>query len=168
VFLVLAAPAWVSLAIWIVLLAGRGGFWRMNLRLPEAETEAEGATARTWPGVTAVIPARDEAGILPLTLPSVLAQDYPGPLTVIVVDDASTDGTGDVAVELAAALERSAELRVLRGAGRGRWRRWIAGYGRWTRALSSCCSRTRISRIPPTACAGSFGGRRTSGWTWCR
>lgn len=117
VFLVLAAPAWVSLAIWIVLLAGRGGFWRMNLRLPEAETEAEGATARTWPGVTAVIPARDEAGILPLTLPSVLAQDYPGPLTVIVVDDASTDGTGDVAVELAAALERSAELRVLRGAG---------------------------------------------------
>jgi hopene-associated glycosyltransferase HpnB len=67
--------------------------------------------------VTAVIPARDEAGILPLTLPSVLAQDYPGPLTVIVVDDASTDGTGDVAVELAAALERSAELRVLRGAG---------------------------------------------------
>ena len=123
VFLVFAVLAWVSLAIWIVLLAGRGGFWRMNLRLPEAEgeseaeTEAEGAAARTWPGVTAVIPARDEAGILPLTLPSVLAQDYPGPLTVIVVDDASTDGTGDVAAELAAALEKSAELRVLRGAG---------------------------------------------------
>lgn len=123
VFLVFAVLAWVSLAIWIVLLAGRGGFWRMNLRLPEAEgeseaeTEAEGAAARTWPGVTAVIPARDEAGILPLTLPSVLAQDYPGPLTVIVVDDASTDGTGDVAAELAAALEKSADLRVLRGAG---------------------------------------------------
>jgi hopene-associated glycosyltransferase HpnB len=123
VFLVLAALAWVSLAIWFVLLAGRGGFWRMNLRLPaaesedEAEAEAEGATARTWPGVTAVIPARDEAGGLPLTLPSVLAQDYPGPLTVIVVDDASTDGTGDVAAELAAGLAKSAELRVLRGAG---------------------------------------------------
>ena len=119
VFLVFAVLAWVSLAIWIVLLAGRGGFWRMNLRLPEAEgeTEAEGAAARTWPGVTAVIPARDEAGILPLTLPSVLAQDYPGPVAVIVVDDASTDGTGDVAAELAAALEKSADLRVLRGAG---------------------------------------------------
>jgi hopene-associated glycosyltransferase HpnB len=115
VFLVFAVPAWVSLAIWIVLLAGRGGFWRMDLRLPEAEDD--GDAARTWPGVTAVIPARDEAGILPLTLPSVLAQDYPGPLTVIVVDDASTDGTGEVAAELAAALEKPAELRVLRGAG---------------------------------------------------
>ena len=113
VFLVFAVPAWVSLAIWIALLAGRGGFWRMNLRLPEAEGDA----ARTWPGVTAVIPARDEAGILPLTLPSVFAQDYPGPLTVIVVDDASADGTGEVAAELAAALPKSAELRVLRGAG---------------------------------------------------
>jgi hopene-associated glycosyltransferase HpnB len=113
VFLVFAVLAWVSLAIWIVLLAGRGGFWRMNLRLPEAEGDA----ARTWPGVTVVIPARDEAGILPLALPSVLAQDYPGPLTVIVVDDASTDGTGEVAAELAAALPKSAELRVLRGAG---------------------------------------------------
>jgi len=113
VFLVFAALAWVSLAIWIVLLVGRGGFWRMNLRLPGAEGDA----ARTWPGVTAVIPARDEAGILPLTLPSVLVQDYPGPLTVIVVDDASTDGTGEVAAELAAALRKSAELRVLRGAG---------------------------------------------------
>jgi hopene-associated glycosyltransferase HpnB len=115
VFLVFAVLAWVSLAIWIVLLAGRGGFWRMNLRL--TETSAEGDAARTWPGVATVIPARDEAGILPLTLPSVLGQDYPGPLTVIVVDDASTDGTGDVAAELAVSLEKSAELRVLRGAG---------------------------------------------------
>ena len=113
VFLVLAVLAWVSLAIWIVLLVGRGGFWRMNLRLPAAEAD----DAREWPAVTAVIPARDEAGILPAALPSVLAQDYPGPFTVIVVDDASTDGTGDVAAGLAAALPKSAELRVVRGAG---------------------------------------------------
>ncbi|MBR7831111.1 glycosyltransferase, partial [Actinospica sp. MGRD01-02] len=86
----------------------------MNLRLPEPEPDS----ARTsWPGVTAIVPARDEAGILPAALPSVLAQDYPGPFTVIVVDDASTDGTGEVAADIAAALEDGAELRVLRGAG---------------------------------------------------
>jgi len=76
VFLVLSVLAWISLVIWVVLLVGRGGFWRMNLRLPEAEAEADGGGS-TWPAVTAVIPARDEAGILPSTLPSVLAQDYP-------------------------------------------------------------------------------------------
>jgi hopene-associated glycosyltransferase HpnB len=114
VYLVFAVLAWVSLAIWLVLLAGRGGFWRMNLRLPEAEPD----TARTsWPGVTAIVPARDEAGILPSALPSVLAQDYPGPYTVIVVDDASTDGTGEVASDIAAAFKNGAQLRVLRGAG---------------------------------------------------
>lgn len=114
VFLVFTVLAWVSLVIWLVLLVGRGGFWRMNLRLPEAEPD----TARTsWPGVTAIVPARDEARILPAALPSVLAQDYPGPFTVIVVDDASTDGTGEVAAEIAAAMKDGAELRVLRGAG---------------------------------------------------
>lgn len=113
VFPVLAVLAWISLAIWIVLLVGRGGFWRMNLHLPAAA----GDDARQWPAVTAVIPARDEAGILPLALPSVLAQDYPGPFSVIVVDDASTDGTGEVAVSLAAGMPDGAELRVLRGAG---------------------------------------------------
>ncbi|HET9170012.1 MAG TPA: glycosyltransferase [Actinospica sp.] len=112
VFLVLAVLAWVSLAIWLVLLIGRGGFWRMNLRLPEAEDGS-----RAWPAVTAVIPARDEAAVLPSTLPSVLAQDYPGALTIIVVDDASTDGTGEVAAGLAAAATGTAELRVVRGAG---------------------------------------------------
>jgi hopene-associated glycosyltransferase HpnB len=115
VYLVLSVLAWISLVIWVVLLVGRGGFWRMDQRLPEVEAE-EGA-GRTWPAVTAVIPARDEAGILPATLPSVLAQDYPGPFSVIVVDDASTDGTGQVAADLAKATPGSAPLHVLRGSG---------------------------------------------------
>ena len=113
VFLVFAVLAWISLVIWVVLLVGRGGFWRMNLHLPEAE----GGGGQTWPAVTAVIPARDEAEILPLTLPSVLAQDYPGPYSVIVVDDASGDGTGEVAAALAEATPGSAPLHVLRGSG---------------------------------------------------
>jgi hopene-associated glycosyltransferase HpnB len=48
-----------------------------------------------------VVPARDEAAVLPASLPSLLAQDYPGRAEVFLVDDGSTDGTGDLAHELA-------------------------------------------------------------------
>ncbi|WP_242427224.1 MULTISPECIES: glycosyltransferase [unclassified Streptomyces] len=57
--------------------------------------------AGRWPRVAVVVPARDEAGVLPLSLPSLLAQDYPGVAEVVLVDDGSTDGTGALAVELA-------------------------------------------------------------------
>ncbi len=50
--------------------------------------------------MTAVIPARDEAAILPQTLPALLAQDYPGAFSVILVDDDSTDGTARAAAAL--------------------------------------------------------------------
>ena len=43
--------------------------------------------------------AADEAAILPQTLPTLLAQDYPGPFAVTLVDDASTDGTGALVSE---------------------------------------------------------------------
>jgi hopene-associated glycosyltransferase HpnB len=67
--------------------------------------------------VVAVIPARNEAAMLPTTLPTLLGQDYPGVLTVILVDDCSSDGTAEVAAELG--LEpgrRGRELRVVAGA----------------------------------------------------
>lgn len=118
---VLPALAWLSLVVWLVLLLGRGRYWRMEPRLPRATAEDPGPDG--WPEVTAVIPARDEAQILPATLPSVLAQAYPGAFSVILVDDASSDGTGQVATRLAsdAGRERGAgapaALRVLRGSG---------------------------------------------------
>jgi hopene-associated glycosyltransferase HpnB len=61
-----------------------------------APAPAAGESAR-WPDVTAVIPARNEAAMLPAVLPTLLGQDYPGALTVILVDDCSTDGTAEVA-----------------------------------------------------------------------
>ena len=60
------------------------------------------------------MPARDEAAILPVTLPALLAQDYPGPFSVTLVDDSSSDGTGAVAAALAAGAPRA--LRVVPGA----------------------------------------------------
>jgi len=143
VYLALSVAAWTALAIWIVLLVGRGGFWRMNLHLPYGE---EFDADMTWPVVTAIIPARDEAGILPATLPSVLTQDYPGPFSVIVVDDASTDGTGRVAAELAAATPNSAPLHVVRGSGPPPgWAGKVAAMDRGLHAVAENAAGTKSS-----------------------
>ena len=47
----------------------------------------------TWPSVSIIMPARNEAEVLERTLHSLLAQNYPGDWEVIVVDDRSTDAT---------------------------------------------------------------------------
>lgn len=57
--------------------------------------------AAGWPRVAIVVPARDEAEVLPLSLPSLLSQDYPGEAEIVLVDDGSADGTGKLAGELA-------------------------------------------------------------------
>ncbi|MEU8652154.1 glycosyltransferase [Streptomyces sp. NPDC048737] len=88
----------VSLAAWLWLLLCQGFFWRTDVRLPP---RAEPAGAGPWPSVCVVVPARDEAAVLPASLPSLLAQDYPGRAEVFLVDDGSSDGTGELARELA-------------------------------------------------------------------
>jgi hopene-associated glycosyltransferase HpnB len=96
--------AGLSLAAWLYLVFGNGDYWLMNQRLPVEHDPPH------WPSVVAVVPARDEAAILPDTLPSLLRQDYPGSFEVLLVDDASTDGTGDVAKQLG-------DVRVIVGGG---------------------------------------------------
>ncbi|WP_141363884.1 glycosyltransferase [Streptomyces sp. 6-11-2] len=86
-----------SLAAWLWLLLCQGFFWRTDVRLPPHEDPAPD----DWPSVCAVVPARDEASVLPESLPSLLAQDYPGRAEVFLIDDGSRDGTGELARELA-------------------------------------------------------------------
>ncbi|MFJ5552808.1 glycosyltransferase [Streptomyces sp. NPDC093225] len=85
-----------SLAAWSWLLLGQGMFWRTDVRLPPRREPA------AWPSVAIVVPARDEAEVLPRSLPSLLAQCYPGEAEVYLVDDGSRDGTGELARRLAA------------------------------------------------------------------
>ncbi|WP_328504290.1 glycosyltransferase [Streptomyces sp. NBC_00457] len=95
----MSAIAWtaaLSLVAWLWLLLGQGFFWRTDVRLPSRREPG------AWPAVCVVVPARDEAAVLPESLPSLLAQDYPGRAEVFLIDDGSTDGTG----ELARALSR--------------------------------------------------------------
>jgi hopene-associated glycosyltransferase HpnB len=92
-----AVVAGVAALAWLWLVLARGWFWRTDLRLPA------GAAPPRWPAVAVVVPARDEAAVLPASLPGLLAQDYPGPVRLLLVDDGSTDGTGEIARRLAAA-----------------------------------------------------------------
>ncbi len=49
------------------------------------------------PHVSVIVPAYNEAKVIEKTILSLLAQQYRGTLDVLVVDDGSPDGTGDVA-----------------------------------------------------------------------
>jgi hopene-associated glycosyltransferase HpnB len=102
----------LALGIWIYFLLFRGGFWLARER--EDRDRPTMPTGGDWPSVVAVIPARNEALALPRTLSSLSAQDYPGQLSIVVVDDDSSDGTGALACAAAATLDR--EITVLRGA----------------------------------------------------
>jgi hopene-associated glycosyltransferase HpnB len=95
---------------WAYLLAGHGGYWRTDQRLPPS-----GDGPLSWPSVVAVVPARNEAAVLPGTLPALLAQDYPGAFAVVLVDDDSSDSTPEVAASLGRAAGSEGSLRVVSG-----------------------------------------------------
>ncbi len=59
-----------------------------------------------WPGVSVVIPVLDEQDHLAEAVAEVLAQDYPGPLEVILALGPSRDGTDEIAEGLHAADQR--------------------------------------------------------------
>ncbi len=82
----------LPLAVWLYLLLARRGFWLLR----ERDT-APVPMPSAWPSVVAVVPARNEADVIQHSLASLLAQDYPGEFRVVLVDDQSDDGTGDLA-----------------------------------------------------------------------
>lgn len=92
----------VSLAVWIYLLAFRGGFWRMRVE-PAPPLAAA-------PAVAVIIPARNEAELIARAIHSLLDQDYPGPLHFFLVDDHSTDGTADVVHDDRVTVARASPL----------------------------------------------------------
>ncbi len=91
---------------WGWLLSMRGNFWRVE-PVPTAPVPEE------WPDVVAVIPARDEAEFIGSAVESLLSQNYPGRLSVVVVDDHSSDGTAEVARAAAEAIAAAGHLTVV-------------------------------------------------------
>jgi len=97
----------VSFLIWVVLTFARGEFWHLrafddDLHKPEP--------LANWPRVTAILPARNEAQAIAQTVEAMLAQEYPGELRIVVVDDHSEDTTAQLAWE--AARRAAADDRV--------------------------------------------------------
>jgi hopene-associated glycosyltransferase HpnB len=101
-----------SLAAWIYLLFGNGRFWRGDQLLDKSPATDEALLH--WPTVAAVIPARNEADVIERTLGSLLAQDYPGQFQIVLVDDRSEDGTGDVARAVARNHPSGSRLTVVK------------------------------------------------------
>lgn len=64
------------------------------------------AVLSSYPGVSVVMPVRNESKHLAAAVHHILGQDYPGPLQVIMAVAPSSDGTGEIAAGLADADDR--------------------------------------------------------------
>lgn len=67
-----------------------------------------------YPALTLVLSVRDERDRIEETLTYVLRSDYPGELTVVVVDDGSTDGTHEIVNAMSFVDDRLELIRVAR------------------------------------------------------
>jgi len=100
----------LSLAValaWLGLHLDRSRAWPTTQRLPRTTGPPAAAS------IAVLVPARDEAAVLPETLPALFAQKVPG-LRVVLIDDHSRDGTGELARRLAEESGHAESLEVIR------------------------------------------------------
>ncbi|MBR8830057.1 MAG: hypothetical protein N5P05_003286 [Chroococcopsis gigantea SAG 12.99] len=100
----------ISLTIWIYLITGRGGFW-----LCDQKIDGENTSLVSYPSICAIIPARNEAEVLPVSLKSLLNQDYPGQFSLILIDDQSTDNTKEIAQKIEREASKDHQLEIISG-----------------------------------------------------
>jgi cellulose synthase/poly-beta-1,6-N-acetylglucosamine synthase-like glycosyltransferase/peptidoglycan/xylan/chitin deacetylase (PgdA/CDA1 family)/spore germination protein YaaH len=106
----------------------------MGLALRNRRAERLARAAADWPPlecqppvcppVSVLVAAYNEAKVIRQTLKTLLATSYPGPMEVIVVDDGSQDGTGDIVAAMARDDDR---VRLIRQFNLGKARALIRG-----------------------------------------
>lgn len=101
----------LSLLIWLFLLLFWGGFWRADRRI---SNDGDDRTLEEYP-IWAIVPARDEAEVIASSLSSLLNQDYPGELYIVLVDDNSSDRTSEIAQATANTCNKSERLKIIAG-----------------------------------------------------
>lgn len=110
---ILIAIATFSLLIWLFLLGFWGNFWRSDQQIdPDL---LKNHPLSVYPSVRAIVPARNEADVLPQSLTSLLQQNYPGDFGIILIDDQSQDGTAEIARSLASELGQRDRLQIISG-----------------------------------------------------
>jgi poly-beta-1,6-N-acetyl-D-glucosamine synthase len=104
------------------------GYWvagGLIFRLREEEREP--TVAGSWPGVTVLVPAYNEASVIAANVRAARAVDYPE-LEILVLDDGSTDDTAEAAI---AAAEDDPRVEVVRDpVNRGKADRLNLGFAR--------------------------------------
>ena len=110
----LAGLAFVALVFWIGLTLDRKRAWPGDWILPHLADDPAKTGERKTARVTVVVPARNEALVIGRSLPALLAQQR-SIERVVLVDDHSTDATGQVAREVAESLGAPRKLRVVEG-----------------------------------------------------
>ncbi|HEY3993070.1 MAG TPA: glycosyltransferase [Ktedonobacteraceae bacterium] len=102
--------------LWWLHALGVAGFYSvlwLRTRAKEPRLVTAPSTIKDpWPGVTVIVPARNEERNIQRSVTSLLEQDYPN-YEVLVVDDDSRDGTSRILAEIERTHPRAARLRVL-------------------------------------------------------
>lgn len=100
------SAAWLATAVWLIWRAFRQN--RAFRHLPEAAV----GSGRKLPGITVVVPARDEAENISGCLSALMSQNYPADqLRIVVVDDHSSDATATIVSAFARANDRLTLVR---------------------------------------------------------
>lgn len=104
----------IATTIWIGLLLLWGRFWKADQMLDDEQSQVSKLKG-TWPSVAVVIPARNEADLIERVVRSHLTCPYPGELSILLIDDKSTDKTALIATQTAKSLNKTELLTVLSG-----------------------------------------------------
>ncbi len=96
-------------------IAGLGGLWQAQPRL-DGPADA-GDPLKIWPAVAAVAPARNEAGFIGRSAASPAARDYPGALSIAMVDNVGNAGADRAAAALSAEMAVDSARRHRAGRG---------------------------------------------------
>lgn len=99
----------ISAVVWVTMLL-MPARWRMTEQWEI--TEASTTPISHWPRLSVIVPARNEAESLPVTLPSWLHQEYPES-EIILVDDESSDDTSGCAMSIA--KDHNRVIQVIKG-----------------------------------------------------
>ena len=98
----------ITATFWAVWAGANAALDGLHFAAPASEAQA----ASPMPSLSVLIPARNEEAVIGACVQSLLAQNYPGPLQILVLDDHSDDATGAIVGEIAA---RDTRVTLLSG-----------------------------------------------------